>query len=324
MIEYLLFMLGLFLLIKGADLLLEGATGIAKRLKIHSLIVGLTIVAFGTSVPEFFVSIIAASKGMSNLVLGNILGSNISNILLILGISSIIVSVSIKKNTVWKEIPYSLFAALLLLLLSYWNLFNQGDNSLGLIDGIIMLLFFAIFIYYASRMIRQKRLEMLEAKEELDLEDPKTRNMYIISSYIMLGIVGLYFGGSMTVDNATKIARSFGVSEFVISATIIALGTSLPELVVNIKAAIKKESDIAVGNIIGSNIFNILFILGIAVLIRPITMPSFVVFDIIVVMVSTSLLFIFMFLGKRHTLNRWQGWVFLLLYCVYIAMIINK
>lgn len=323
MIEYLYLVGGLILLIQGSDWLLEGSASLAKRFNIHKLIIGLTIVALGTSLPELFVSIVGSTAGNNDIVIGNLFGSNIANILLILGITALIMPFPLQNSTIWKEIPFSFLAFAVVLLLSNKAIFGM-QNMLTSIDGIILLLLFVLFIYYAADMIREKNEEKTDTKQEIDLAEPKFNNVYMMIGAIIIGVTTLYTGGRMTVDNAIFVAKNLGISQYFISATVLAIGTSLPELFVSIRAAIKKEFDLAIGNIIGSNIFNTLFILGIATLIYPINISKMIVVDIIFMMTATLMLFVFMFIGTKNMLKRWQGSIFLVCYAAYITYLIIR
>jgi cation:H+ antiporter len=315
--DYLLFILGIFLLIKCASWVVEGSSSLAKKLGISTMIVGLTVVAFGTSLPELVVNLLASMEGASEIVFGNILGSNIANILLVLGFTAVIGQLKLKNSTVWKEIPFALFAAFILFLLSSKAFFNIGEPALIWIDGLILLSMFAIFLYYIFQMSKKEK-----GKAELVHRTDLSGLMIFLK--IVIGLVGIYFGGRLVVNGAVFIAGRFGLSQFLISSTIIALGTSLPELVVCIIAVLKKKIDLAIGNVIGSNIFNILWVLGIVPLIRPLPVPSFVGFDIAIMFFATLLLFIFMFVGKRHGLSKRSGLIFVLLYVLYIAFLIIR
>jgi len=319
-IQYLSFIGGIILLIMGANYLVEGASSLAKRLGVSTIIIGLTIVAFGTSMPELVVNIVAASRGATEVAFGNIIGSNISNILLVLGITAIITNVSIKRNTTWKEIPFALLSVIVLFVVA--NKFMiEGIEIFFItrIDGIIMLLFFSIFIYYAFMMAKASK-ERVEA-DEIQI---KKRNIFLILLMIIGGLIGLYFGGELTVNGAVFIAEQFGLSQFLISATIIAIGTSLPELVTSVIAAFKKNIDLAVGNVIGSNIFNIFWILGVTSIINPVPVPNFINFDILFLAISTILLFTFIFIGGKRELDRKEGTFFIILYLAYIIFLIIR
>ncbi|MGV8152339.1 MAG: calcium/sodium antiporter [Candidatus Nanoarchaeia archaeon] len=320
MLEYILFIIGIFFLVKGADYLVSGSSSLAKKLKVPSLVIGLTIVAFGTSLPELVVNIISAIKGNGDIAFGNIVGSNIANILLILGISSIITHLKVQKSTTWKEIPFSLLAAFCLFVFAGVPLFDSLElNSIYRFEGIIFLLFFLIFLYYVFELARKNKKEMSDQKLEI-----KSMSYSKILVYILGGLVLLYFGGKWTVEGAIQLARLFGMSEYFISLTIVAVGTSLPELVTSIIAAVRKDADIAVGNVVGSNIFNIFLILGITTLIIPISIPLFAIIDLIFLLAITLLLFVFMFIGKKHEIDKWQGVLFLVLYALYIIHLIKR
>lgn len=318
MITYILFVIGFALLIKGADLLVDGSASVAKRLKISSIVIGLTIVAFGTSAPEFVVNIFASVNGNTEIAIGNILGSNIANILLILGISSIIYPVVAKKNTVWKEIPLSLLAVFLVGILVNDVRIDHGIYSgLTRIDGIVLLSFFIIFLYYTYGIAKITG----EANNEGEIKEMS----YLKSSlFIVFGLIGLIFGGKWIVDGAVKIAQIFNVSESLIGLTIVAVGTSLPELATSAIAAYKKQTDIAIGNVVGSNIFNIFWILGFSALIRPLPFNPSSDLDILMTIFASFILFLIMFIGKRHTIERWQGVLMILFYAAYIVFLVTS
>jgi len=320
MLEYILFAIGIFLLIKGAGLLVDGSSSLAKRMRISTLVVGLTIVAFGTSTPELIVNLISALKGSSDIAFGNIIGSNIANILLVLGITAIIFPIKVKRSTIWKEIPFALLAVVILFILSnYFLIEGVKVNSLTRVSGLILLAFFAIFLYYTFDLAKKSRDKI--KKEDFVVKKHTKLQIFLL---IVSGLVGLYFGGKWVVEGAIFVAQQFGWSEFLISATVIAIGTSLPELATGIAAARRKDPGIAVGNVVGSNIFNILWILGITAVVAPIRIPGFINFDLILIGFITFLLFIFLFLNKKHELKRWQGIVFVLSYIAYIVFIVMR
>ncbi|MBP9715693.1 MAG: calcium/sodium antiporter [Candidatus Pacebacteria bacterium] len=315
---YVLFVLGFVLLIKGAGWLVDGSASIAKKLKISSLVIGLTIVAFGTSAPELIVNIFASIEGNTEIAIGNILGSNIVNIFLILGIASIIYPLTAKKNTVWKEIPMSLLAALVLgVMVNDIRIDNAIFSGLTRLDGIVLMAFFIIFLYYTFGIAKVSEEESSEVDEVKDLSYSKS------SLYIVAGLAGLVLGGKWIVDGAVHIATMFNVSQSLIGLTIVAIGTSLPELATSAVAAYKKQSDIAIGNVVGSNIFNIFFILGFSSLIRPLPFSPDSDIDIIMTILASLILFLVMFIGKKHTLQRWQGVVMIMIYVAYIVFIIS-
>ncbi len=317
---YLLFIVGITLLIKGADWLVNGSSSIAKRFGIPTLIIGLTIVAFGTSMPELIVSIMAALEGKTDVAFGNVVGSNMANILLILGAAAVIYPLRVKRSTIWKEVPFSLLAALVLLIISNDLLIDELQIfSLTRVDGLVLLTFFAVFLYYIVEVARSQRSKVA-AKEVGAERQPMWRSLVLI----LVGIIGLWLGGMWVVDGASLIAVSLGASPYLIAATIVAVGTSLPELVTSVTAALKKDTDLAVGNVVGSNIFNIFWILGITSLIEPVEIPSAINTDVIFLLLVTGLLFFFMFIGTRHKLTRGQGALFLVLYAAYISFIIFR
>ncbi|HLC95784.1 MAG TPA: calcium/sodium antiporter [Candidatus Nanoarchaeia archaeon] len=317
MIEYLSLIIGLALLYKGADWLVEGASALAKRLGISALVIGLTIVAFGTSMPELIVNIFASIQGKADVSFGNIIGSNIFNILFILGIAGLLTPLTVQKSTVRKEIPLGMVAVIVLFIMSNKALFNSNfQNTLTKTDGIILLLFFALFLLYIFNLLKHSA-----KNETLDIKKYSSLKLFFL---ITGGLIALFIGGKFTVDGAVSIARQLGVSELLISATIIAGGTSLPELVTSIVAAIRKEMDISVGNIVGSNIFNIFFIMGISVVIAPLPAPLGINMDFLVLGITTLLLYLFMYSGKRHTLDRWEAAIFLLLYAAYTTLVIYR
>jgi cation:H+ antiporter len=316
MLIYILFVVGFVLLISGANLLVEGSASIAKKLNISSIVIGLTIVAFGTSAPELIVNIFASVQGNTEIAIGNILGSNIVNILLILGISAIIYPLATKENTVWKEIPLSLLAAILLGVMVNDTLIDGGTFSgLTRIDGIVFIAFFIIFLYYTFGISKV-------SGENTDLEIKEMSYMKS-SLYIVGGLLGLVFGGKWIVDGAIKIAEGFNVSQSLIGLTVVAIGTSLPELATSAVAAYKKQSDIAIGNVVGSNIFNIFWILGLSAVINPLPFSKDSVIDIIMTIIASLILFLIMFLGKKHTVERWQGVIMILIYIGYVAYLIG-
>ncbi|MBT8367182.1 MAG: calcium/sodium antiporter [Deltaproteobacteria bacterium] len=316
MLIYVLFILGFFFLIKGADLLVDGASAIAKRFNVSNLVIGLTVVAFGTSTPELFVNVVASAKGNTDIAIGNVLGSNICNVLLILGISAVIYPLSVSKGTVWKEIPFSLLAVIVLGLMANDKVIDgAGSSMLTRIDGLVLLAFFTIFLYYS--------FSIAKAIEGLDEHVPvKTTGFSKSILLVIIGLIGLTLGGKWIVDGAVTLAKSFGMSESLVGLTIVAVGTSLPELATSAMAAYKKNVEIAVGNVVGSNIFNVFFVLGISATIKPLPFLAKSNLDIGVVILSGLLLFLSMFTGQKRLLDRWEGIVFLFLYGGYIAYLI--
>ncbi|MBR2828868.1 MAG: calcium/sodium antiporter [Bacilli bacterium] len=312
-VNIILLIFGFIILIKGADFFVDGASGIAANFKVPKILIGLTIVAFGTSAPEFAVSIKSILSGNGDIVLGNVIGSNILNILLILGCSSMVHALKVKSNTVKKELPITLLLTTLFAVLLSDSIFDKGiKNSFSRSDGITLLLFFLVFIYYLINMSRKKE-EKEEEGEFLNL--PKS----II--FTLVGLAGIVLGSNFVVDSATFLASAIGVSERMISLTIIALGTSLPELVTSIMATKKTEYDIAIGNVVGSNIFNIGVVIGIpTALFGGIGAVHFSYIDLIVMLSSAILLF--MFSLKGYKISKMEGLVFLLVFVVYYSYVI--
>ena len=316
MMVYIFFIIGFIFLIKGADFLVDGASSIARRLNISDLAIGLTVVAFGTSTPELFVNIIASLTGSTDIAIGNIVGSNIANVFLILGISSIIYPLAVSKGTVWKEIPLSLLAAIILFVLANDQLIDGLQVSdLTRIDGLVFLTFFIIFIYYTFSIAT--RIEGME--EHVPAKHHRWPRSVL---FIVLGLIGLTLGGKWIVDGAIALATKFGMSESLVGLTIVAVGTSLPELATSAVAAYKHNVEIAVGNVVGSNIFNIFFVLGISATIKPLPFQMNNNRDIGVVIISSLLLFLFMFTGKKRSLDRWEGLIFLACYGVFVAYLV--
>lgn len=314
---YILLIIGFVLLIKGADFFVDGSSNIAKLLRIPSILIGLTIVAFGTSSPEATVSIIAAMEGSSDVSLGNIVGSNIFNLTLVVGIAAFIFPLKVENETIRKEIPFTLLAsAVLLILMGDVELQGISDNLLTRSDGLIFLLFLSIFMYYVIEVALKSRGKSSDEKIPADIKWGK--NILIT----LLGLAGIIIGGQMVVTNGTEIAYSLGMSETLVGLTIIAIGTSLPELVTSIAAALKKESEIALGNIVGSNIFNILFVLGASSLITPLAVNGKVFIDVIIMILLTVLLLVFS--RTNFKIGKREGMTLAIVYIVYLVYIILR
>ena len=311
--------LGLLLLVKGADLFVDGASSIAKRLRIPSLIIGLTIVAFGTSAPELAVSVTAALKGSNDIALGNVVGSNIFNLLVVIGVSAMICPLAVEKSMIKKDYPLSIGATLLLGLLVMDQFLGKKDAmSLSRLDGIILLAGFALFMYLTIREGLAKRKEQLQSQEE---EIPVKYSLPVSILLSVAGLLGIIFGGDMTVNSAKEIARAFGLSEALIGLTIVAIGTSLPELVTSVVASKKGESDIALGNAVGSNLFNILFILGVSSTILPMSVSPTYLYDIGFLLVVSLLVFIPV--AAKQKISRGTGAAMTgayILYTIYLIM----
>lgn len=307
-IQICLIALGFVLLIKGADFLVDGSSNIAKKFHIPEIVIGLTIVSIGTSMPELFVSTTSALQGLSDMSLGNVIGSNICNLLLILGASAVISPVKFQKQTHKVEVPMCLGFTLAFMLLC-----NLG-NDVSVLDGIILLVLFCGFIAYTLYIAKNSTSDEEESNED-------TGSIFKNILLVVIGIVGLKVGGDLTVDNSVLIAQTLGLSEKVIGLTILAIGTSLPELVTSVMAALKGNDDIAIGNIIGSNIFNMLMIIGVTAVITPITYNPTYNVQLIILIVALVVLFIFPLLPPKNKMTRSHGIVYLLMYLAYMVML---
>ena len=315
-IDILLIILGFVLLIKGADWLVNGASALAKKHNISDLVIGLTIVAFGTSAPEMVVNVIASFDKHSDIVFGNIIGSNNFNLFVILGVVSLIFPITVKSSMVRKEIPISFIVALILMILSN-AILGQKENVLSRWDAALLFGLFLVFLFFTFRQSNTDDLPELPA-------DIKPMSGFKIWGFIVVGLSLLIIGGRLVVNSAIAIAQDFGISEKIIALTIVAAGTSLPELVTSVVAASKRNSDIAIGNVIGSNIFNILLILSVSGLISPITFnPNFNA-ELLLLIGGTLLLTIFMFTSKKMKIDRWEGAVLLGIFVVYTIYLINR
>lgn len=315
LLPIILIIVSLGILIAGAEGLVRGASSVAKKAGISSLVIGLTVVAFGTSTPELVVNLMSAFKGSADIAVGNIVGSNIANILLILGISAIIYPLSVKKSTISKEIPFALLAIILVYTMGNDKFFDgSAFNAITRTDGFSLIAIFVIFMFYIFSI----------AKTEGKEEPVKIFNWPISIGLTVLGLVLLCVGGKILVDNAIILARIAGLSESLIGLTIVAVGTSLPELATSVVAAIHHQDDIAVGNIVGSNIFNVFWILGLTGTILQMPFNPNTNIDVLVGIATTTLLFLFMFIGTRKKIDRWQGIVFVLLYITYTIYLIQR
>ena len=319
--DYILLLLGFLLLIKGADAFVDGSSSVAKILKIPTIIIGLTVVAFGTSMPEFSVSLTAAMKGSNDLAVSNVLGSNIFNLLVVLGACSLIQPVQAKSSLLKKEFPFSIFIAVILLLLdSDFSiskvLEGKGTFTLGRLGGILFLILFAVFLYATVKTALRSRDEMVD-EEEYKVMSPIKSALYII-----IGLAGIIWGGDLIVDSACNIAETFGLSQTFIGLTIVAVGTSLPELVTSMVAAGKGENDLAVGNVVGSNIFNILLILGASATIKPVALDITAVYDTLILVVASLIVYLCA-LSKRE-IKKGEGVIFLLCYFVFFVYVLTR
>lgn len=314
--SYIILIIGFILLIKGADIFVDGASNIAKKFGIPSIIVGLTIVSLGTSAPELAVSLIASLEGSNGITIGNVLGSNIFNTLIVLGLTSIIMPIIIKKSIIFKDYIVNVIVIIILLILTFGRTLLNNEPGLTRVSGIILLIGCIGYIIYLIK----------SAKDGNDNNVNEEINILSSSIKIIIGIIGIILGGNLVVNSASDIAYSFGLSDKLVGLTIVAMGTSLPELVTSMIAAIKGENDIAIGNVLGSNIFNILLILGVSSTINPIVISSSLLVDIVFLIVISFILGIFMFKGKKEklSLGRVEGLILVLLYISYIAYIIFR
>ena len=313
LLNIIVLVIGFIILIKGADLFVDGASGIAGNFKVSKVLIGLTIVAFGTSAPEFAVSVKSLLINSGDMVLGNVIGSNILNILLILGISALVHPLNVKNNTVKKELPITLMITCAFAVLLSDNLFAGNIvNSFPRGDGLVLLLFFGVFMYYLISMMRNK----IEDEEDTNL--PSLKKSIVLT---LLGLIGIVLGSNFVVDSASELAKIIGISERMISLTIVALGTSLPELVTSVTATKKGEYDIAIGNVVGSNIFNLGVVIGIPIaLLGGINNINFSYIDITIMIISALLLFLFSF--NDHKISKKEGIIFLITFVIYYSYVI--
>ncbi len=320
-LSFLLLILGLAILVAGAEGLVRGASSLATRLKIPPLVIGLTIVSFGTSAPELTVNLSAAFNGSPDLAIGNVVGSNIANIFLILGICAFIRPLTVKSSTVWKEIPLALLGVVLLFVMGNDALIDGVSfNAITRSDGIVLLSLMAIFMYYIVSMARSDQKEVKNEGEE----EIKEYGVFLSIGLIVAGLAGLVLGGNVLVTEAVKVAQTAGLSEALIGLTIVGIGTSLPELATSVVATRKKQDDIAIGNVVGSNIFNVFFVLGITAVITQLPFNTAASSDVLVATGATVLLFICMFIFRKHKLTRFEGGIFLALYAIYLVYLINR
>jgi len=315
---YFLLLIGFALLVKGADYFVDGASKIANTLRVSPMLIGLTIVAFGTSAPEASVSFIAAFEGNSDVAIGNIVGSNIFNVTFILGVTAIVFPLAVQSETIRKEIPFALLGAVvLLLLISDIQLQYSGINIITRTEGILLLLFFAIFLYYVFEVARNNR-DQIDNSPSDTVTTSWTKNL----AFTIGGLTSIVFGGNLVVENSIQIALSLGMSETLVGLTIVAIGTSLPELVTSVTAALKKQTEIALGNIIGSNIFNIFFILGASATIHPLAVDSKIFLDMWLMVFVTFLLLILS--RTNHRISKTEGAILAFIYIIYLTFIIFR
>jgi len=315
-LQIVLFVVGIGIVLWGADRLTDGAVGIAERMGVPQIVIGLTIVAMGTSMPEFFVSFMSAVNGTPDLAVGNVVGSNIFNIGVIMAISAIIFPLAVKNTTTWIEVPLALLAGVVVLIQANDMLIDgDGTSVLTRIDGLMLLLFFIIFLAYNYTLMKKG-----DFSEEFPVKDTKPWKSVLL---ILAGLALLVAGGRMIVYGAIEVATRLGIPERIIGLTIVSIGTSLPELATSIVAARKKNTDIAVGNIVGSNIFNIFFILGTSAVIYPVTVHPSSNIDLLMNIVLSTMIFIFIFAGKGKSIDRKEGIVMLFFYLGYLTYLIT-
>lgn len=320
-ILFLLF--GFYLLIKSADVFVDGAAGLAKKYNVPKLIVGLTLVAFGTSAPEGTVSLIAALQGSADISVGNVIGSNLANIALVLGVAALIKAIPVSKSTLTHGIPLSILAMVVLIVVGYDSFFQNhyvAFNKISLGDGLILLFFFVVFLYYIFGDFKsaQQQEEDMEKREMRHYRD----SIWFLSLMIVGGLAGIMVGGKLVVDQAVVIAMALGISEAIVGLTIVALGTSLPELVTSVVAAFKNERDIAIGNIVGSNVFNVFLVLGLTSVVIPVNFDPALMVDAVYTLAVTIIFFLILLIRKQ--LTRFAGGVLLTLYVVYIASLVFR
>ncbi len=316
LVTVLFLVIGLCILFFGAHFLVDGSSSLAKHLSISEMAIGLTLVAFGTSTPELVVNIFSSLSGHSEIVFGNIIGSNIFNILIILGISGIMYPLTVQSNTVWKEIPFSLLAVLLLFVLVNDRMFfHSSQNQLSLLDGLTFIVLFIVFLVYVFGISRIISTDTLAVKVYSPLKS---------ALFIVIGFACLFVGGKLVIDNSILLARQLVVSEKLIAITIVAGGTSLPELATSVVASYKKKCDIAIGNIVGSNIFNIFFILSVSSFIKGSPYNPALNVDLLVLIAATLVLFVTMFTGSSRRLDRWEAIVFVVTYIIYLIFLFHR
>lgn len=322
-INFLLFILGVVLIILGANFLTEGAASIARRMGISPLMIGLTVVAFGTSAPELVVSLTSALTGRADMAVGNVIGSNLFNVLAIVGVTALVTPLTITHSTIKKEIPLLTLASVVLTVMVWDSIFSEGSISKNVLtrgEGIVLLAFFLIFLSYTFSMAVDSNGAALSEDEN----QPKrgARSLWLMLVFILGGLGGLIWGGDLFVMSSTAIARSLGVSEGIIGLTLVAMGTSLPELATSVVAALKKEPELAVGNVVGSGLFNIFLILGVTASITPITVSGITLIDFVVMIFSAALLYIFGVFFDTRTITRAEGAMLVLIFVVYNAYLL--
>ena len=320
--DILLLIIGLALILAGANFLTDGSAALAQRFRVPEFIIGLTIVAVGTSTPELVVSVLSAIAGKSDVAIGNVVGSNIFNVFLILGVCALIRPLPLTAGNIRRDIPFGVATSLLLLILAMDSWFKAGAvDRIGRLDGILMLVIYLLLMTYTIRATG--RTAPADAPADGSQTQKRPMAGWLMAVMIVGGLAGLIFGGELFLDNATALARRMGISESVIAITLVAGGTSLPELASSVVSLLKGKSDMALGNVIGSNIANILLILGLSATIHPLTMGGITLVDLLVVLLSAVLLFLAAFTFRRRAVDRWEGVLFLVIYAAYIAYLIR-
>lgn len=321
-INYILLIVGFALLIAGADYLVKGASSVAKRLNISDLIIGLTIVSIGTSAPELAVNILASINGQAGMAIGNVVGSNIFNFLVIIGVAAIIKPLPLKNSLIKVEIPFAVLASAALIFVAGDYFIDGKPGAISRSDGLILLLFFAIFLYYI--FLSAKKGELADTENSEEITTTKSYSVFISTLMILGGIGALVYGGDVIVKSATELAKNWGLSDTVIGLTIVAVGTSLPELATSVVAAYRGNSDIAIGNVVGSNIFNIFFILGVSSTILPLPFSRDSMIDVLMAGFATILVLSIAKRGKRRNINRTEGAILIVIYVGYVIYLLSR
>lgn len=317
LISVLLLIVGFVLLVQGADWFVEGAASIAKRFRIPTIIIGMTIVAFGTSAPELAVSLTAAIKGANSIALGNVIGSNMFNLLVVIGLCSLIAPINVKKSVIKQDYPFSLLVTVILFLLSADFLFGKDNMILSRLNGLILIVFLVLFMFYSIKNAKKERSVLDSQNESIGVRSLPKSILWLI-----IGLACVIFGGQLVVNHATTIARFLGISDTLIGLTIVAIGTSLPELVTSLVATRKGDNDMAIGNVIGSNILNIVIILGISSSINPISVTMLSIYDLII-LIAVNIL-IYLVILPKYQVKRSVGFFMVLTYISYTTYIILR
>lgn len=322
--DILFLLIGLALILAGANFLTDGSAALAQRFRVPEFIIGLTIVAVGTSTPELVVSVLSAIAGKSDVAIGNVVGSNIFNVFLILGVCALVRPLPLTAGNIRRDIPFGVATSILLLILATDSLFRAGAvDRIGRLDGVLMLVIYALLMIYTIRATGRTAAPSSTSSETEGDAARRPMAGWLMAVMIVGGLAGLIFGGEMFLNNATALARRMGISESVIAITLVAGGTSLPELASSVVSLLKGKSDMALGNVIGSNIANILLILGLSATINPLTMGGITMVDLLVVLLSSVLLFLAAFTFRRQAVDRWEGALFLVIYALYIGYLIR-